>query len=195
MESKKRKRGKKVKFIGVLYSNVDIQEEFTKVYIEDYGYITINNLGTQVYTKTGKFPSLWIDESGYLSFNIGFKVDGKQKYKTLRIHRLVAIGFIPNPDNYPEVNHKNGDKMKNDITNLEWCTGLENIQHAWKNGLIKGLKGQENGRAKLDDDKVKEIKRKYTRKRGEIAKLAREYNVSWSLVKLIVTNKNWTHIS
>lgn len=194
MTPKKRKRGKKIKFTGILYSNANIQEEFTEVYIENYGYITINNLGTKVYTKTGKFPSLWIDESGYLSFNIGFTVDGKQKYKTLRIHRLVAMGFIPNPNNYPEVNHKNGDKMKNDITNLEWCTGLENIQHAWKNGLIKGLKGHENGRAKLDESKVKEIKEKYTGKRGEIASLAKEYNVSWSLIKFIVSNKNWTHV-
>lgn len=174
--------------------DTSIIEEFREYYIEGYGYITINNLGTKVYTKTGKFPSLWFDESGYLSFNICATTNGKKVHHSLRIHRLVALAFIPNPNNLPEVNHKNGNKMKNDINNLEWVTGLENIQHAWKTGLIKGAKGEENGRSKLNNEQVKEIKNKYTGKRGEIANLAKEYNVSWSLIKLIVTNKNWTHI-
>ena len=137
---------------------------------------------------------MWYDESGYLSFNLGTSIQGERKYQTLRIHRLVAMAFIPNLDNLPEVNHKDGNKLNNCVTNLEWVTGLQNIKHAWKTGLIKGLKGEKNGRSKLTNEEVKEIRNKYTGKRGEIANLAKEYGVSWSLIKLIVTNKKWVHI-
>lgn len=196
---KKRKRPfKKQRYYGELtyYSEENIEEEFGKVEIPDYGTITINNLGTKIYTKTGKFPALTTDEFGYLTFQVGTTLGHRDihKYHYLRVHRLVAMAFIPNPDNLPEVNHKDGNKLNNCVTNLEWCDGLYNMRHAWATGLTYGLKGQDNGHSKLTNEQVKEIKEKYTGVRGQIANLAREYNVSWSLIKLIVTGKNWTHI-
>ena len=76
--------------------------------------------------------------------------DGKNSNKS--IHRLVANAFIPNPNNYPYVNHKDGNKSNNNVTNLEWCTAKQNLQHAIDIGL--------------SSDWCK-IKRKVTVKQGE----------------------------
>ena len=60
---------------------------------------------------------------------------GKGKMTCLRIHRMVAEAFIPNPDNLPQVNHIDGNKNNNAVSNLEWVTELQNTSHAWENGL------------------------------------------------------------
>ncbi len=75
-----------------------------------------------------------IDKFGYCKVCL-FK-NGKRKY--CKPHRLVAIAFIPNPDNKPEVNHKDGNKTNNNVSNLEWNTASENMRHAFANGLNGG---------------------------------------------------------
>ena len=69
--------------------------------------------------------------NGYLIVTL----DGKQ----LIVHRLVATHFLPNPYNYSQVNHKDGNKLNNHYSNLEWCTAKQNMQHAFETGLRKGF--------------------------------------------------------
>ena len=69
---------------------------------------------------------------GYLQVKIEVDRQSKRYY----VHRLVAETFIPNPNNYPDVNHIDGDKSNNDISNLEWCSRKDNIKHAINNNLI-----------------------------------------------------------
>lgn len=81
----------------------------------------------------GKYLIPWISSTGY--FNIKVIFNGIRK--NVKLHRLVAEAFIPNPENKPEVNHIDGNKLNNQIHNLEWCTHKENMTHAGIVGLIK----------------------------------------------------------
>jgi hypothetical protein len=66
--------------------------------------------------------------------------------KSVSVHRLVAMAFIPNPNDYPEVNHIDGDKSNNDVSNLEWCNRSQNMKHAYAIGKHPGvsLSGSDN---------------------------------------------------
>lgn len=72
-----------------------------------------------------------VNKGGYLYVNL-YNENGR---KTKKIHRLVAEAFIPNTDNLPQVNHKDGNKLNNHVENLEWCDAGYNARHAVDNGL------------------------------------------------------------
>lgn len=74
------------------------------------------------------------NRNGYRCVTLRPTIGGQDRH-TARVHRLVALTFIPNPDNRPMVNHIDGDKTNNDISNLEWSTHAENVKHAWDTGL------------------------------------------------------------
>jgi hypothetical protein len=111
--------------------------------------------------------------------------------KTFDIHRLVAEKYIPNPEDKPQVNHIDGNKKNNDVSNLEWVTGSENIQHAFDTGLKVPSKGEANGSSKLLDHQVLEIYNSTGNQRitGE------EYGVSATIVSNIRLGKSWKHIT
>lgn len=85
----------------------------------------------------GKVLTKFVTNRGYqrVKFSVG------SDRKMVSVHRIIAETFIPNPNNYPVVNHIDGDTKNNSVSNLEWCTQSKNIQHAFKNGLSKGLRG------------------------------------------------------
>lgn len=87
------------------------------------------------YLRNGKILSQAINSHGYPCVTIKFD-NGTQK--VVAVHRLIAKTFIPNPENNPQINHIDGDKTNNAVSNLEWCTARDNIIHAFKNNLNKG---------------------------------------------------------
>ena len=116
------------------------------------GHYQISTFGRVKSFKKGREKILmpFIDKDGYLQVAF-FKVG---KYKKFKVHRLVALAFIPNPDDKPQINHRDGCKLNNFAGNLEWCTGSENIQHAFDIGLKKALQGEDNSQAKLTNTQV-----------------------------------------
>lgn len=103
----------------------------------------VRSLARNIVRKNGM--SLWV-RGGILKPSIashGYMVvvlANKGHLKQYLVHRLVAEAFLDNPNNYKEVNHKDGNKLNNDVSNLEFCTYTENLKHAYKNNLRKTKK-------------------------------------------------------
>lgn len=127
---------------------------------------------------------------GYLLVDL--RKDNKRYLKC--VHRLVAETFIPNPENKAQVNHKDGNKLNNNIENLEWCTCSENQQHAFDTGLKP--KNDKHPFSKLTNDDVRYIKKNYKHnKRGfGIRALAKKFNVCDSTIRQIIVGISYKNI-
>lgn len=111
----------------------------------------------------------------------------------ISVHRLVALAFIPNPENKPQVNHIDCNKKNNLVNNLEWVTNRENIIHAHKNNLIKLNYGENNHQSKLKNSEVITIRERI--KNGESAsKIAKEFNVDYHTIKKIEKKETYKNV-
>jgi hypothetical protein len=99
-----------------------------------------NGCSTNTLTKNERHLTQRLSRNGYL--NVKLSKQGERTY--ISVHRLVALSFIPNPEKKPQVNHKDGNKGNNHISNLEWATARENIRHSVDNGLQVMPKGIDN---------------------------------------------------
>lgn len=137
--------------------------------------------------RPSKILSLRCGKWGYLYTTLSLN----KVRKTLKIHRMVATTFIDNPENKPQVNHIDGDKSNNNISNLEWCTAKENVNHAYYKGLRKGIKGERSHLSKLTKKQVAEIREIYSKKQLSQEKIGKKYNIAQTQVSRIVNYVNW----
>lgn len=129
-----------------------------------------------------------VDGDGYFRTNLA--KDGVNK--TVKVHRLVAEAFIPNPLNLPEVNHIDGNKQNNNVKNLEWCTRSENLKHAVKIGL-KRLDGEFNPSHKLTIEQAEFIKKSYIPRHPEFGAVAlgKRFGVHRKTISRITCSQSW----
>ena len=113
--------------------------------------------------------------------------------KLFTIHVLVARTFIPNPENKPEVNHKDANKLNNNVENLEWVTRSENLRHAVQMGLRKVPKVKRSFNAKLSDDDVRYIRKNYKpydKIFGGVP-LSKKFNISRNCLQDVIKGKSY----
>lgn len=156
---------------------------------QDYMYL-VSKHGDVFSRFTNKFLKKSESQTGYLVVNI--RVEGERK--PVYIHRLVAEAFIENPLDKDCVNHKDGNKHNNDITNLEWVTDPENKDHALRTGLV--LRGDSLKNAKLTHEQVVRVCEllQQGKSTGQII-TSLGLSISRGVLLNIRSRRDWAHVS
>lgn len=136
--------------------------------IDNYSNYMVSNYGRIMNTKTGSI--LKGDKQRYHRVQLG---KGNPK---LSVHRLVADAFIPNPNNLPEVNHIDENKLNNYVGNLEWVTSAQNKQHSY---------------SKFNKSDIVKIREMYSTGKYTQYQLAEIYNCARTTIQGIVSMKRW----
>lgn len=147
----------------------------------------VSNMGQVRNRKTGHYLAQMDDNGGYLEL----KIHGK----TRKVHRLVMETFCPTDNDQLQVNHIDGDKTNNKLSNLEWVTPRQNMRHAVRTGLHKALKGEDHPMNINSEEKIINAcemleSGKYSRK--EVANIT---GISHGVIKQITRGVLWSHIS
>lgn len=146
--------------------------------LNEYGIKICEN--GDAYNMKGKKLASYCDRIGYMKLSLTLPCG---KRKTVSVHRMLALAFIPNPENKSDVNHRDGDKKNNSIENLEWLTHQENIFHAMKTGLMNQTGRPEKSER---DEQIRSL-----HKEGKsIKSLAKMFMVSDGRIRQIINKAN-----
>lgn len=171
----------------LVYPN--IPDELNRFEISTYG--RLKNINTQYIYKPN------VLNSGYCS--VRTTVGSRSDKIHILIHKAVAYTFIDNPDDLPEVNHKDGNKENNKVENLEWCTSHENQQHKYDIGLFDKSKisGENNHNSKLTIDDVEYIRKNYIKGSKEFGAraLSRKFDVASPTILSVINYETWNFSS
>lgn len=118
----------------------------------------------------------------------------KGKRKTVKVHRLVALSFIDNINDYPQVDHIDRNRFNPDISNLRWVTNSMNVKHSYDGRKTNQFTGSNNPKNILNEEQVKEIYQKAINREITQKQLAKKYNVNLSTIQNIKYKKTWKHI-
>jgi len=168
------------------------------------GLYEVSNLGRikSLARKRGQVGVNWsrygVDRilPGYMS-QYGYKIIQlwkNNKVKLRNVHSYVLEAFKPKVEGKNCCNHKDGNKLNNNIDNLEWCTYKENNNHAFKIGLCDHRRGEVLHNAKLSNNQVVKIKRLLIQGKHKLQEIGDMFNVTKGCIWHIKHNRNWKHI-
>lgn len=141
-------------------------------------------------TYEGQVITLVPTKDGYMKASLWINGECKR----LSVHRLVADAFLENPEHLPVVNHRNGDKHCNEVTNLEWVTYSYNTAHAHRSGLVDTAKGERHHKTTLTEKDVLKIYALAHSKKKTQKQIAEEFNTSVVTVSRIKNKQRWSHL-
>lgn len=145
----------------------------------------------RIFGATGKELAQRPNHDGYASVTMGSKKQGRER---VTVHRLVAELFLDNPNNYPEVDHLDSNRMNPSVDNLEWVTHQENIRRAYdRGGHIGRAVGERNPRAGLCDELVL-LMRKLYKGGTTIQAMVEQYGYPWTTISNAVKGVTWRHL-
>lgn len=171
--------------------NIEIWKSLEFLGYPNYEVSTLGNVKSLNYLRTGKGKILkqCKNKLGYVRIQLYNKGIGKK----FSVHRLVALAFIPNPDNLPIINHKDENPSNNNVNNLEWCTNLYNTTynnvHIKRGEKRRGIKFSEEHKKKISDSKKGENHPMYGKQFSE----ERKENISKALKGKYVGDKHWCY--
>lgn len=152
--------------------------------LPNYPGIEISNLGRVKRLQSDKeyiISSFCKDKDGYCKVNVK-RIDKPHRYMSTSVHRLVALAFLPNPENKPAVNHKNNNRTDNRVENLEWVTTKENVYHSYLYGNRKLAKNVQKTTT-LTDFQISQID--FLRQYYTLNQLAKLFNINYQTLKNI----------
>lgn len=154
---------------------------------EETDYL-ISDMGRILSLKKDKerFMKFGTHKQGY--YQIDLQINNKT-HKAIKVHRLVGLHFVRNPENKPEINHKKGVKTDNRAMELEWSTAKENTDHAWKNGFAKAKSGTDHTFAK----KVGRYKNEILLEMYDYIRMATKQGYNESCISECVSGKRLHH--
>lgn len=157
---------------------IPLKNKNLEYYADDELGLLYNSKGRELKTQMGN--------RGYLVIQIN-----KKNYT---VHRLVAMTFHDNPNNYKEINHINCIKTDNRASNVEWCTRSHNVLESYKNGCQISIKGEDRTDSILKDNQVRLIRlvgKQKTLTQGQIGDC---FGVSRTTIFNILNNSKWKHV-
>ena len=156
--------------------------------IEGYLNYQISSDGQVKNIKRNRLLNPWKGTVGYLVVGLS---NGREK-KIMRVHRLIGLAFLDNPDNLPCVCHQNDKKLDNTLDNLYWGSVADNARDRKKNG--NQTQGVTHHLAVLDESAVVKIRKLYTGQRGDIKNIAEQFSVTQNCIADVVYNRTWKHV-
>ena len=141
-----------------------------------------------------EYKSSWKEKILKQAYRSDYKKVGLSMRNEIRqplVHRVIALTFIPNPENKRTINHKNGIKTDNRAENLEWFTDSENHQHAHLLGLMNPNKGEDHYNSKLNEFQIRVIRKCNDLNKTELGKI---FNVIPQNIGCIKSRKTWKHV-
>lgn len=162
--------------------NTNMQEEWRLVAGWETMYEVSNFGKVRSIKKKGLIIASFYDKSGYKVVSL------KNPQMLKKVHRLVAIAFVHNPENKPQVNHIDSNRTNNNVNNLDWVTAKENSEHSVKSGRQR--QGEKHYKAMFKNKDIPEIRASsLTRK-----ELAKKYGVSRSTIENVLKKRTWKFV-